>query len=139
MTISKFIPKSFLLFILVVAPLFIACKDKESTAEQTTEAVQEASLEQKKNALNNVVPANSASSSDSGALNPAHGQPGHRCDIAVGAPLSGAAATPNVTPVQGNNLIQNQANSAPVKVADGMNPPHGQPGHRCDVKVGDPL
>lgn len=134
MTISKFIPKSFLLFILVVAPLFIACKDKESTAEQTTEAVQEASLEQKKNALNNVVPANNANSnsnSAAGGMNPAHGQPGHRCDIAVGAPLNGASATPSATPVQ--------ANSTPVKVGEGLNPAHGQPGHRCDIKVGDPL
>ena len=135
MTVSKFIPISFLMFILVAAPLFVACKDnKESTAEQTTEAVQEATLEDKKNALNNVVPANNANTNNSatGAVNPPHGQPGHRCDIAVGAPLNGApAATPKVAPVQ--------TNATPVKVADGMNPPHGQPGHRCDVKVGDPL
>ena len=27
-------------------------------------------------------------------MNPAHGQPGHRCDISVGAPLSSAPPTP---------------------------------------------
>lgn len=137
MTFLKFIPKSFLMLILVATPLFVSCKDnKEATAEETTETVQEASLEQKKNALNNVVPANTANSnanSAAGAVNPAHGQPGHRCDIAVGAPLNGApaATTPKAAPVQ--------TNAAPVKVADGLNPAHGQPGHRCDIKVGDPL
>ncbi len=140
MTISKFIPKSFLLVLLIATPLFIACKDKEATAEQTAESVQEATLEQKKQMLNNVVPNSSSTSGDMAALNPEHGQPGHRCDIPVGAPLNGGnAAKPVVTPVQGNNLIQNQPGATPVKVADGLNPPHGQPGHRCDIKVGDPL
>ena len=26
-----------------------------------------------------------------------------------------------------------------TEVAEGMNPPHGQPGHRCDIPVGAPL
>ena len=59
-----------------------------------------------------------------GALNPAHGQPGHRCDIAVGAPLSSAPATTSVNTA-----------TAPQK----LNPAHGQPGHRCDIAVGAPL
>lgn len=132
MTTLKFIPKTFLLSLLMVVPFFIACKDKETTTIETNEAVQEATLDQKKQMLDNVVPStNSANSADMGALNPQHGQPGHRCDIPVGAPLNGNAATPNATPVQ--------SNTTPIKVADGLNPPHGQPGHRCDVKVGDPL
>jgi hypothetical protein len=28
---------------------------------------------------------------------------------------------------------------APVATQPGMNPPHGQPGHRCDITVGAPL
>lgn len=69
-------------------------------------------------------------------MNPPHGQPGHRCDISVGAPLSSPPSNPaqqqvtQVTPVQ---------NSTPVKTAPGMNPPHGEPGHRCDITVGAPL
>ena len=31
------------------------------------------------------------------------------------------------------------ATPAPVKTQPGMNPPHGQPGHRCDIAVGQPL
>lgn len=87
-------------------------------------------------------------------MNPAHGQPGHRCDIPVGQPLnSQPAATPasqNVT-IGTNNAVQIDPsttspakiainNSAqPVKTAPGMNPPHGHPGHRCDIPVGQPL
>jgi hypothetical protein len=78
-------------------------------------------------------------------LNPPHGQPGHRCDIAVGAPLdskpNAAAAPPQpAAPVvvqQPKPVVVNQP--APAKTAPGMNPPHGQPGHRCDIAVGAPL
>lgn len=86
-------------------------------------------------------------------MNPPHGQPGHRCDIAVGQPLNGQTAAPaaqNIT-VNGNNTIQIDPNAVSpgkimidnngkqVKTAPGMNPPHGQPGHRCDIPVGQPL
>ncbi|MGO4708750.1 hypothetical protein AB4Y90_06445 [Chryseobacterium sp. 2TAF14] len=88
-------------------------------------------------------------------MNPPHGQPGHRCEIPVGQPLNSAPTAQNPTTqnvqVNGNNTIQidpnsvnptkitpNQ-NSTPVKTAPGMNPPHGQPGHRCDIAVGQPL
>ena len=70
-------------------------------------------------------------------MNPPHGQPGHRCDIAVGAPLNSKpvpvttqAAQPAVTMTE----IPNTQKTAP-----GMNPPHGEPGHRCDIAVGAPL
>lgn len=77
-------------------------------------------------------------------LNPAHGQPGHRCDISVGAPLDSK-------PIQGANITQPATTTPPPlpvnispqastqKVAPGMNPAHGQPGHRCDIAVGAPL
>ena len=35
---------------------------------------------------------------------------------------------------QAQQTTQTQTQTAP-----GMNPPHGQPGHRCDVAVGAPL
>ncbi|MEO6176542.1 MAG: hypothetical protein ABIP27_15440 [Flavobacterium circumlabens] len=85
-----------------------------------------------------------------GGINPAHGQPGHRCDIAVGAPLNSAptqtqtqttttqtAQTMQVNP--GKQVVTTTTTAAPVKVAKGMNPSHGQPGHRCDIPVGAPL
>lgn len=67
-------------------------------------------------------PASATVPSSAGPLNPAHGQPGHRCDIAVGAPLSSAPASPKTT---GSSKK--------------LNPAHGQPGHRCDIAVGAPL
>jgi hypothetical protein len=94
------------------------------------------------------------------ALNPAHGQPGHRCDIAVGQPLNskpavaanplGTAtpaaakpatvlpsplANPTINPV--TNPVRNVLPTTPTGA--GLNPRHGQPGHRCDIKVGAPL
>lgn len=86
--------------------------------------------------------------SDAKGLNPAHGQPGHRCDIAVGAPLNSAPAQGQTVTTQQTQTVQvnpNQKNvvtttvAAPVKVGKGMNPSHGQPGHRCDIPVGAPL
>ena len=89
-------------------------------------------------------------------MNPPHGEPGHRCDIPVGQPLNGAApqqinpSTQNIT-VNPNTPVQIDPNSVnpgkiaidqngkAVTTAPGMNPPHGQPGHRCDIPVGEPL
>ncbi|MEJ7692427.1 hypothetical protein [Daejeonella sp.] len=82
-------------------------------------------------------------------LNPAHGLPGHRCDLAVGAPLTNASGA--VAPVQNPpviNMTPSQMQpaskappSAPAPSASGVkiNPAHGMPGHRCDLKVGVPL
>lgn len=79
-------------------------------------------------------------------LNPAHGQPGHRCDIAVGASLStpvsksANAAAPQVQTITSNST---PAGVIAPSVLSGsgakLNPPHGQPGHDCAVEVGKPL
>ncbi|WP_167605303.1 hypothetical protein [Maribellus sediminis] len=101
-------------------------------------------------------------------LNPPHGEPGHRCDIAVGAPLNSPSAnatqpekSASITPVipaantanttikpstgQVGPTIENLKTFTPSKPINSSgqalvkNPPHGQPGHRCDIPVGDPL
>lgn len=83
-----------------------------------------------------------------GRLNPAHGQPGHRCDIAVGASLDAAPASPVVSTTNPGTTINPSTitptltptvTPAATPVAKGMNPAHGQPGHRCDIAVGAPL
>lgn len=87
-------------------------------------------------------------------INPAHGQPGHRCDIPVGAPLDtppggGMSATPApaasnqgqpflVNDDAKNRIMQEQGQPATANSGK-INPPHGQPGHRCDIQVGQPL
>ena len=89
-------------------------------------------------------------------MNPAHGQPGHRCDIAVGAPLSspkGAAPataatakapytitkTPTTTSIPAATTPAILNPDGATTTAPGMNPAHGQAGHRCDVAVGAAL
>lgn len=92
-------------------------------------------------------------------LNPPHGQPFHRCEIPVGSPLN-AAAPAKSAPVQpapqinrtgtaptlenaarlnnpqaNNQTAPTAANATPPK----LNPPHGQPFHRCEIPVGSPL
>ncbi|HRO43004.1 MAG TPA: hypothetical protein PL009_09230 [Flavipsychrobacter sp.] len=89
-------------------------------------------------------PATQAAKTAAG-VNPPHGQPSHRCDIAEGAPLDGAPAnaqqpnagvtvTPAAKEVQKTN--QSQPGTTP---ASGTNPAHGEQGHRCDIAVGAPL
>jgi hypothetical protein len=86
----------------------------------------------------------------SARLNPAHGQPGHNCAIAVGAPLDKAAApapkpaTPTVvsTPQVETQVLPSPAVTAAAPNADPnakLNPAHGQAGHNCAVAVGAPL
>lgn len=89
------------------------------------------------------------------ALNPQHGQPGHRCDIAVGAPLStpvangntqpavtptiSPAITPGTTPAATTTTSNTKVTPNPTTATGALNPQHGQPGHRCDIAVGAPL
>ena len=74
-------------------------------------------------------------------MNPSHGQPGHRCDIPVGAPLNSPVAANSTTPQVVSNSGQTVTTTtmSTAKTPKGMNPPHGQPGHRCDIPVGAPL
>jgi hypothetical protein len=92
-------------------------------------------------------------------LNPAHGLPFHRCDIPVGSPLNAAApakpsqsiSAPTVNRTGTAPTLENaarlnnpQANTATAPtVANAakpkLNPPHGQPFHRCEIPVGSPL
>jgi hypothetical protein len=79
-------------------------------------------------------------------MNPPHGQPNHRCDIPVGAPLNsppGKTAntghTTQTQPVPATKQVVTPVQSNTTVTAPGMNPPHGQPNHRCDIPVGSPL
>ena len=75
-------------------------------------------------------------------LNPAHGAPGHRCDIAVGAPLNspaGNTAAPAVNSAPAPTMSQSPPPAQPVNGKARLNPAHGEPGHDCSVAVGQPL
>jgi hypothetical protein len=78
-------------------------------------------------------------------LNPAHGQPGHRCDLPVGSPLPSPSEKNDLLSKNFTPVPQNLSSSTPGLVnttpstSTGLNPAHGQPGHRCDIPVGAPL
>jgi hypothetical protein len=157
------------------AVVFYSCDKKESSTEKTQEIT--ASTSKSDNVLEDTIPANVSAeitevdqnsvpstgptatpfpaevskSNGKPALNPAHGQPYHRCEIAVGAPLNNtsqqntapqtvgpqqnsANSTINTTPVP---TFQVPANATGTKPA--LNPAHGQPYHRCELAVGAPL
>ena len=73
------------------------------------------------------------------ALNPPHGAPGHDCNIAVGSPLNGAANSLNAPPPM--PVMPSSVNPVNNASASGirLNPPHGEPGHDCNIQVGQPL
>lgn len=161
--------KNTLLGLIALSIATISCKKDE----RATYLTEEAGVQQPALAVNNTpktslldqagiqtVQNSGSATVTSPGMNPAHGQPGHRCDIPVGQPLSSAPAqTPqqgtqnvNVNANQGQTIqidpnslqpgkftVDNSGKAKTVKTAKGMNPPHGEPGHRCDIPVGQPL
>lgn len=156
--------KSFLSLLFVTSLLFISCKKELEPQDSTipskivpfTEAantspnqsVMPAQPLQNQNTINQNSTVSTPVAVAKG-MNPAHGQPNHRCDIAVGAPLNSP-----VVPAKSNSAtqqtVQQQNNTVPATIAtpnsaittptpEGMNPPHGQEKHRCDIAVGAPL
>ena len=102
--------------------------------------------------LNEPAVANTATTAPE--LNPPHGQPFHRCDIPVGSPLNAAAPAKTAPAINRTGMSPTLENAARLNnpqannptaptVATGtapkLNPPHGQPFHRCDIAVGSPL
>nr|WP_294932867.1 hypothetical protein [uncultured Flavobacterium sp.] len=148
-------PKIYITSIAITSLLFVSCK-KELEPQNNTATSELVRLGLAKDTSKTTAPVVQPQTNpntvlgESKGLNPAHGQPGHRCDIAVGAPLNSAptkgqatntqpAQTVQVKPNQQNVVTTTTTTAAPVKVAKGMNPSHGQPGHRCDIPVGSPL
>lgn len=93
--------------------------------------------------------AQSTTSSGSPALNPPHGEPGHVCEIPVGSPLDGSAApAPTMAPAPASAIptqtltIPANNSGAPASgssMSGKPNPPHGEPGHVCELAVGEIL
>ncbi|HEX5742367.1 MAG TPA: hypothetical protein VFY09_00535 [Flavobacteriaceae bacterium] len=129
---------SFIGIILVFSITLMSCK-KETTAVENTPKTETTIID-------SIQPVNTSTKSETVALNPPHGQPNHRCDIAVGAPLN-SLPTPSSLLNQPQQTPTNNANTSPIQsnsnnntgVKPATNPAHGQPYHRCDLKVGDPL
>ena len=149
--------KSFLSLLFVSSILLTSCKkevEPQNNATPTnvvpfTEVGKQmkneaATATQVQQTANTVNPNNAVAT----GMNPAHGQPSHRCDIPVGAPLNSppAASSTSKTAAQQQNqpVPTTTVTTTPTPVAttptpEGMNPPHGQTNHRCDIAVGAPL
>lgn len=120
-----------------------------TTLPGTTTSAQPAAQTQPAAPQSKPVTAVSAKTDANVKLNPAHGQPGHRCDISVGAPLNSAPATvsttpqPVVTPATTPVITPSQPAALPGSTTQPsnvkLNPAHGQPGHDCSIAVGQPL
>ena len=139
--------------ILIASVTLLYSCDKTKTSESVSEVPKSDSVISKNDTVTSVIapenavtpaPLNAtpiASTSGKPALNPEHGQPYHRCEIAVGAPIDSAPAQQNApqTPsiLSPNIAPAPQAQSLGPKPA--LNPAHGEPHHRCDLAVGAPL
>lgn len=111
--------------IIILGLIFmVSCKDEEKTPEVTPQETAETSSQ--------------AAGNEEIKVNPAHGLPGHRCDLPVGAPLTASAgSTPN--PNTTSQLPSTSVSPIRVDQTPSVNPPHGEPGHDCSIAVGAPL
>jgi len=150
--------KKLTIIALVAAFGFVSCKDsnKEANAATTETAAPVTATESHEGHDHSHAGHNHGNEVAQG-MNPPHGEPGHRCDIAVGAPLNSEPAQSNINATPANNggqgfLGSGDAQATPAQPAGGQsqfvttpgmqgkpNPAHGQPGHRCDIQVGEPL
>lgn len=142
-------PKLLITSLAIISLLVTSCK-KELEPQESTSTSELVRLGLVKDTTKATAPVTQTSMTnpntvlgETKGINPPHGQPGHRCDIAVGAPLN-SAPTQQVQATQGQTVQVNQpqqvvTTTTTAKTAKGMNPPHGQPGHRCDIPVGAPL
>jgi hypothetical protein len=167
---------------LLLSILFISCKKEEVvTTSETTSTTPKEIIMPRVQAIpsqtytqqpitQNIAPVQNQTATPNGqvitpnpvatkpGMNPPHGQAGHRCDIAVGAPLNSpkskqpspgiATSQPvvtssTITPAPTTQAATTPAilnpNATETVTAPGMNPPHGQAGHDCAVAVGAPL
>jgi hypothetical protein len=163
--------------ILLLSLLLTSCKKEEETTSETPSTTPKEIIMPRVQAIpaqnytqqpasQNVAPVQNQTSqtiapnpvATKPGMNPPHGQAGHRCDIAVGAPLNSPVSkqpkpgiTTSQTPITSSTITPAQTNqttstpailspdAATTVTAPGMNPPHGQAGHDCAVAVGAPL
>lgn len=152
------------LMLFAAAAFTVSCKNTNTKESQTKAASESAATPAEENTAattdataQNSTTVTTSTDGNRPALNPAHGEPYHRCDIQVGAPLDSPApvqaAAPQVVPQQAP--VSNNFNTNPIAPSaapapsvsstsslgpkPALNPPHGEPHHRCDLQVGAPL
>lgn len=134
------------------ALLFSACEDRTGRATEPTNTPAYQAPETSPSSINVEIPGEQTEDGQPKsvdiALNPEHGMPGHRCEIPVGAPLTSQPGDfqNNTSPVEsqpslpeGGPRIQSQPVNPGASATARLNPAHGEPGHDCNIAVGDPL
>lgn len=136
------IVRKYSLIILLVVAL-AACSNNSSADKELSSQSSSSVSDTLKDTSTSTVPGINTQNQNSptivtGNLNPEHGKPGHRCDLAVGAPLNSKpqAVTQQTQP---SPITTSPVTPQKPTTAPGMNPEHGKPGHRCDIEVGTPL
>ena len=131
---------------LTIAPLKSSTTDTTINATSTTETLPQQMPAIPNNTTGTAqtnMPQSVTIGTTAAGMNPEHGKPGHKCEIAVGAPLNSAPVKTAIAPatITQPTTISQPAITQPAKTitAKGMNPAHGEPGHRCDISVGAPL
>ena len=140
------------LYILALASLIACNSNKPEQAQQSYTATPNGLADLEKPTSATATPANATGKQSNLLLNPAHGEPGHDCSVAVGAPLKASTRTnaaktmppqPTVQTVTPPTTAAVTATPQPIATVDSkgqkLNPAHGQPNHRCDIAVGAPL
>jgi len=116
-----------------------ACNNNKPKSAETYSATPTGLQGIQQSAASTPTPASGQSSAAAVALNPAHGAPGHRCDIAVGASLSSSPATAQTSNPAQQQVVPQTVAPTSATSRQKLNPKHGDPGHRCDIAVGAPL
>lgn len=104
--------------------ILVSCKEEEKTEQATPNQSEVETNENPKTTAE---------------VNPAHGLPGHRCDIPVGAPLDGTAQRSTQQTTKTTTPTSSTVSPVRVDQSPTVNPPHGEPGHDCSVPVGAEL
>ena len=122
----------------IIAALFLAACNSGLGNKEEAPAVTAPAPLPTTNVVNNNAATQPAAGANAVALNPAHGQPGHTCDLPEGAPLNSAPVQGTALPAAGSVMPTAPATASPI-AGKRLNPAHGQPGHDCAVPVGQPL
>ena len=142
--------KNKIILFLMISFALTSCKNEVEPKENTTRIIPftEVGMKMREEAAAKAAKKDSQTATNTTAvavgMNPAHGQKGHRCDIPVGAPLNSPAVAAKTTTTstsapQMTVTPSTTSTATPITTAEGMNPPHGQEGHRCDIAVGAAL
>ncbi|RXR21202.1 hypothetical protein EQG63_04490 [Flavobacterium amnicola] len=125
----------------IVGIAFISCKDELKPQESFVDYSAKASTTTTQNPATNAgLNTNQQIATTTSKVNPPHGQPGHVCGTEGQQQTISTQAQPNNNQQYTiNQPVTKTITPTPAKTAKGMNPPHGQPGHRCDIAVGAPL